>query len=370
MITGKGIYIWKIKECEGGNISNIVTLCKNANFSHVLIKIADGVSGYNFTAEDGDMAKALADALKVAGIEPYGWQYIYGNNPVREAEVANKRIEETGVVKFVINAEQQIRDIDNNDAVAIRYLNELNIDLPWGLSSYRYPEVHPNFPWDEFMGVCDFIMPQVYWMQANNPGEQLVECVEQYRKFTDLPIYPTGSAFAEHGWSPTNAEIIEFADTAKSLGIDAINFWELGVTKKQGYWKTVRDIEYEVGTEVPPPPVDPPVETDDCDEVMKALNEHIAIHNHNMTDINGDIERLKESVSFWFTDTDLQVAKNENDIETLRQREIEHTRDHNAKIERLEKKIDDNVSDINTRIFGLDGGHTHYSWMERFFIRK
>ena len=60
MIKGKGIYIWKIKECEDGNIPNIVTMCANAGFSHVIIKIADGTSGYNFTQEDGDMAKALA----------------------------------------------------------------------------------------------------------------------------------------------------------------------------------------------------------------------------------------------------------------------------------------------------------------------
>ena len=417
MITGKGIYIWKIKECEGGNISNIVNLCKNANFSHVLIKIADGKDGYNHTMEDGDMAKALADALKVAGIEPWGWQYIYGVDPAGEAEVANRRIEETGVGGFVINAEQQIRDIADNELVVERYFNELNADMPWGLSSYRYPEVHPTFPWDTFIAWLveedDFIMPQVYWMEASKPGEQLVECVNQDRKFTEFSIIPTGSAFAEHGCSPTNAEIVEFADKAKELELPAINFWELGVTKRQGYWKTVRDIEYEVVSPVVPPvpPVVPPV--GDCatvtyvDKVNNDLLKEIDANVKEIEELWNELDEqnnlmlvartgIKDNASKIdsqrFTQNKLvmeqqanidKIAEHENNIESITsnilkcQNDIAKVRADTAEClletvedvmaveERLKDMCGDacntaqEIEDLSDKIDGLEGGHNH-----------
>ena len=106
MLTGKGIYVWRIKDCEDGVVDNVVTMCVNAGFSHVIIKIADGTSGYNYTQEDGDMAKALADALKAVGIEPWGYQFVYSNlNSGDQATIAARRVRETGVQGFVINAE-------------------------------------------------------------------------------------------------------------------------------------------------------------------------------------------------------------------------------------------------------------------------
>ena len=33
---------------------------------------------------------------------------------------------------------------------------------PIALSSYRYPNYHPQLPWDEFLSQCDLNMPQVY----------------------------------------------------------------------------------------------------------------------------------------------------------------------------------------------------------------
>ena len=47
MLTGKGMYIWKIKNVEGGdgNAASIAAL--NAGLTHVLIKVLDGPWAYN-----------------------------------------------------------------------------------------------------------------------------------------------------------------------------------------------------------------------------------------------------------------------------------------------------------------------------------
>jgi len=356
MLTGKGVWVWKIKNCEGGNFADIVTMCVNAGFTHVVTKIADGTVGYNFTQEDGDMAKALADELKAVGIEPWGYQYIYGQDPVGEAKTANRRIEETGVVGFVINAEQEIRDIVNNDAVINTYMHNLEPGLPWALSSYRYPEVHPKFPWKTFLGwldpLDDLAMPQVYWMQAHNPAEQLRECLRQYAKITDLPILPTGSAFKEHGWSPTNEEIKEFAGEAKAQGLPGINFWEWAATRAGGFWKTVRDIEFLSEEPVPPPPADC------CEELGNrvSINEGLIDAHIQRIEANaGKIEKLLEqSIA-----DGLAIKNLKNDLNLLSEREIMHTREHNKTIGLINstiEKINENTAKLEmaVRVLGDD----------------
>ena len=146
MITGKGMYVWKIKNCEGGVISDIVTMAKNANFSHMIIKIADGTVGYNYPADGEfagrDLAKELAEALQAVGIEAWGYQYIYGVDPIGEAQTATRRMKETGCAGFVIDAEGEIRDAINNDLIIESYFDTLADDdiwseIPIALASYR-----------------------------------------------------------------------------------------------------------------------------------------------------------------------------------------------------------------------------------------
>ena len=47
-LTGKGFFIWKIKNCESGNATSIASVAQAASLSHALIKIADGAFVYNY----------------------------------------------------------------------------------------------------------------------------------------------------------------------------------------------------------------------------------------------------------------------------------------------------------------------------------
>ena len=107
-MIGKGMYVWRIRNCENGDVDRIVEKAIDAKLSQVFIKIADGTVGYNYI-DGNDAAKILADELKNVGIEPIGWQYIYGVDPGREAQTANRRMRETGCVGFVIDAEKEYR---------------------------------------------------------------------------------------------------------------------------------------------------------------------------------------------------------------------------------------------------------------------
>lgn len=252
-LKGKGYYIWQVKQCENGDPDRIAAMAREANLTHVLIKIADGAFPYNVDLDNGyDYARAAINKLRAQNIQVWGWQYVYGNYPDQEAEIAVARALELGVDGFVIDAELEYQSISKAPA-ASRYMNILRSNLgsmPLALSSYRYPSYHANFPWTNFLERCDYNMPQVYWEQSHNKaGEQLQRCVNEFKNMRPFrPIIPTGPTYKQGGWIPSKNEIVEFMEVAKKLGLSGVNFWYWDGCRRymSEYWDLVRDYNYEV----------------------------------------------------------------------------------------------------------------------------
>jgi hypothetical protein len=102
-LTGKGYYIWKVKNCENGDPDRIAALARDSNLTHVLVKIADGAFAYNIDLENGyDYARPAIKKLQAQNVQVWGWQYVYGDYPDQEAEIAVKRALDLGVDGFVV----------------------------------------------------------------------------------------------------------------------------------------------------------------------------------------------------------------------------------------------------------------------------
>jgi hypothetical protein len=261
-LQGKGFYIWKIKNCEGGDPDLIAKKAKNAGLSHVLIKVANGIYSYNYDwARKIDLVPPVAQALRSAGVEVWGWHYVYGNQPVSEARIAIRRVEELNLDGYVIDAESEYKESGKANA-AKKFMRELkggiSNTVPIALTSYRYPSLHP-IPWNEFLEKCDYNMPQVYWLQAHNPGAQLAQTLREYESPNikyHPPIIPVGAAFREHGWKPTTSEVSEFLDTARALNLSAANFWEWYacrevLTPKNEMWNVISEYDWDTGNVLP-----------------------------------------------------------------------------------------------------------------------
>jgi hypothetical protein len=257
-LSGKGFFTWKLQNVEGGNPGAIVTLARLANLSHVLVKIADGTFPYNIDLSTGlDRALQVTLALRANGIQVWGWHYVYGDEPIAEASRAIQRIQALNVDGYVINAEAEYKSPAKREA-ARQFMNQLRSvlpKLPVALSSYRFPSIHPDLPWREFLERCDYNMPQVYWIRAHNPGAQLVRTLREFQSVTPYrPIVATGAAFYEAGWQPTVAEVMEFMQTARSLNIPAVNFWEWANTRSgrlPEVWESIRDFPWGPVTPIP-----------------------------------------------------------------------------------------------------------------------
>jgi hypothetical protein len=309
-LQGKGFFTWQIPRCEGGNVNALTTQAKTANLSHVLVKIANGILTYNVDQATGvDHAMKLTQALHSQGIQVWGWHYVYGNNPQGEANIAIQRIQQLGVDGYVIDAEAEYKE-PGKAAAAKAFMSRLRAalpNLPIALSSYRYPSYHPQLPWKEFLDGCTYNMPQVYWMQAHNAGEQLRRTVLEFQSLTPYrPIIPTGAAFIEHGWQPKVGEVLDFLQTAQSLNLSAANFWEWSDARGPnlpGIWEAIRD--YSWGQAAAP--------QDFSQTFIDALNTHdpaqvVKLYTSTAVHVNAarTIQGL-EAIQTWYTSLLTQI---------------------------------------------------------------
>jgi len=240
-LTGKGMYIWQLKNAEGGNVQAIADLARRANLTHIIIKVLQSKTKYNLRWAAyrwvDDILPQLIEALHLVNIEAWGYQYILLDDPIGEAQAALNRIIELELDGLVINGEGECK---GKSANATRYAQAMAFDtpVPLALSTYRYLSYHPTFPVDELMMCCDYSMPQVYWMQATNAGVQLERTVREWERF-DQPMIPTGAAFKEWGWLAKPAEVKEFLDKAVELQLDGCNFWRWQHARDYGLWDTI-----------------------------------------------------------------------------------------------------------------------------------
>mgnify|MGYP001080204015 FL=1 len=270
-LEGKGMFIWKVPRVEGGNPKAVAAVAKGAGLTHVLLKIANGPHIYHGTWNDlTDYTTPLVNELRAQGIKVWGWHYVYGDDPVGEANVAIRRINQYNLDGYAIDAEAEYKK-DGRKAAAKIFMSRLRSALPAldiALSSYRFPRWHPQLPWSEFLSGCTYNMPQVYWMKANNPAEQLTRCVQEFQAISpSRPIIPTGAAYSEMGWQPTSAEVLSFLKAAKSLHLPAVNFWEWYDARSgsmPNVWEAIRDFSWDGTADA----------SDVCEQFMTAMNTH------------------------------------------------------------------------------------------------
>jgi len=261
-LTGKGMWIWRIPSCEGGNASAIAKTAYAAGFSHVLIKIANDTRAYNVDANGNDLIAPVVDALRAKGIQVWGWHYVYGYDPLGEAKIAISQTRRFALDGYVIDAESEYK-LAGREAVARTFMSELRKGLPStpvALSSFRWPTYHRTFPFAAFLEKCDLNMPQVYWMQAHDAAYDLTRSVNEFKSITPFrPLIPTGPAFAESGWAPSPSEVKTFMDTAKNLGLKAVNFfsWDDSRTKLAPVWNEIASYSWPVENAPLPVSFDP-----------------------------------------------------------------------------------------------------------------
>ena len=265
-LHGKGFFTFNLPDCEGGDPGSILTAAQAAGLSHVIVKIADGVKAAGISPSGIDLTLPVVQVLQRAGLAVWGWQYVYGDDPSGEATIAITRMKTLGLEGFVVCAGAEYEQPGRSSAAG-QFITTMRAALrvPIALSSFRFPNYHHNFPWSAFLAFCDLHMPQVYWEQAHDADEQLIESKRQCDALPNArPYIPSGAAYDTFGWSPTAQDVTDFLDTAQALGLPAVNFfnWDACHASQPLLWEAIASFTWPPAAQGNPPTQTPTADTE------------------------------------------------------------------------------------------------------------
>jgi hypothetical protein len=255
-LKGLGLWIWRTEHCEGGDAERIASRAATTGLSHIVLKIADGAQPYPSDSLR-DLTPKVVAALQERSIQVWGWHYLKGSNPAAEAQIAVQRIKDLNLNGYVADVESEFKKV-SPEAVQefFKTLRDGISSLPIALSSFRYPSYQRDLPWLALLEGVDFVMPQVYWEQAHNPGAQFMRSIDEYARQTPAkPYFPVGSAYSMNEWRPTASDLAEFIQTARDLGLNGASFfnWDwLGRPENRELWAVLEKMRWET-TEVHKP---------------------------------------------------------------------------------------------------------------------
>lgn len=323
-IIGKSMMLHQIKRVFGGDPALIADHATEMGATSIQIKAADGSSRYNqqltISGYKDTLVGPLVDALRQNGVDAWGWQYVYGTYPEAEAQRAAERMSAYPFKGWIIDIEAEFKK-NNQASRARRYMTTLRDLLPnatIAMTSYRYPSYHPEVPWNEFLPLVDFVMPQVYWIGSDNPAEQLARTIEEYANLygrlgiDPLPMIPIGAAFKEHGWQATPAQVTEFLYAAKDdEKLEGVSFWEHYHAVNLELDDSIIDFSWPVDVL---PPTEPPK---DLEKAVAELQVTVKAHTETLEVHDNRIGKVESRASILETD----VADLSNAID-------EHIREH------------------------------------------
>jgi len=287
--SGKGIWIWHLSEAENGNVSKIIEKVKSAGLTWVTVKCGDGNL---FWKGEDECTSDVITQFHNSGIKVFGWQYVYGDDPIGEASVANK-ILDLGVDGFIIDAEGEYEGKPDNATI---YLENIRAEHPYSFIAYTpFPiiDYHTDFPYLEFGKYCDAVMPQAYWKEIGVTPEYMVEWMEeQWDKWHTIweaggygdsikPIIPLGQ-----GWDVSGSEITRFCNLIYDHGYGGISLWRYGTMTEEN-WEAYAECFAPQITITSYSPVDIVVTDPDGLTISKQLNK-ISGASYTEFDINGD----------------------------------------------------------------------------------
>lgn len=262
-MRGPGFLIWKLRSLLP--IDDTVAKIAAAGVKWVSIKVIDGTYLQNHINEKGeytgttDFLKTVIAKFKRAGISVGGWGFAYTSNAAAQGKLASSKVAELGLDHWLIDAEEYIPlgalwKHPGSDAAAKAYCDALSIPfgIPVALCSYRFPTFHAGFPFKTFLNhpKVNANAPQMYWLMASNPGDQLKRCMREYAAWSNKEFVPIGAAYSEFNWEPTPEQIKEFVEVSAEQGLVGYGFWVLDQAIKRPDWM-------EAATGKPTPPVPP-----------------------------------------------------------------------------------------------------------------
>jgi hypothetical protein len=226
-LSGRGMWIWYVSRSSGGSLAAIIATARQYGISTLFIKAGDGAGAWS------QFNPSLVAALHSAGLRVCGWQYVYGNNPVGEAQVGAQAVRE-GADCLMIDAESEYEGKYIQSQTYLAQLRRLiGNGFPVALAGFPYIDYHPGFPYSVFLGPggAQYNTPQMYWVDIGTSVDNVYTHTYAYNRVYSRQIDPLGQVYN----NPPPGQIIRFRQLSRSYSAPGLSWWDWQEARPSGW---------------------------------------------------------------------------------------------------------------------------------------
>jgi Putative peptidoglycan binding domain len=216
---GAGMWIWYLSASDGGNLANIAAQAHASGITTLYVKSSDG--GSTFWSQ---FTPALVAEVHALGLQICAWQYVYGNDPIGEADLGIRAVQD-GADCLAIDAEDQY---GGKYAAAQTYIDALRAGVgpayPVGLASFPYVDYHETVPFSVFLGPggAQFNVPQIYWKTIGTSPDAAYAHMFIQNRIYSRAIAPLGQFYG----GVSAGQIARFREVAATYGAPGVSWWD------------------------------------------------------------------------------------------------------------------------------------------------
>ena len=217
-LGGRGMWIWYVAQSDGGNLASIVQTAHSYGIGTLMVKSSDGAVGWP------QFDSALVDSLHANGLRVCAWQYVYGSQPIFEAEAGAAAVQ-AGADCLLIDAESEYEGKYIQAQEYVKKLRQLiGSSFPVALAGFPYVDYHPAFPYSVFLGAggAQFNVPQMYWPDIGTTVDDVYSHTYEFNSVYRRPIEPLG----EVAGNPPPRQVVRFRQMSRAYGAAGVSWWD------------------------------------------------------------------------------------------------------------------------------------------------
>lgn len=217
-LSGRAMWIWELSRAGHGDVSTIVRTARRYGVGTLLIKSGDGTNLWS------QFSSSLVHALHADGLKVCAWQYVYGNHPSGEADVAAAAVHD-GADCLIIDAESEYEGKYVSAETYIQRLrSQVGANYPLALAGFPYVDYHPGFPYSVFLGPggAQSNAPQMYWKDIGTTTDAVFAHTYAYNMIYGRSIFPLGQVYSR----PPARQIFRFRQLSRVYGAAGVSWWD------------------------------------------------------------------------------------------------------------------------------------------------
>ena len=232
-LEGKGMWVWKYRQSEGGDADAIVARAVGAGLRQLWVRVGDSRDGFY----GADVLDSLVPKAHAAGLAVIGWGFPFLHDPEADAAWSMEAVSWRGPGGARLDGFSPDIELASEGVV----LTERRITLYLGLvraaapdmlmvaTVYRATDVRWNgsYPYRAIAPYVDAFAPMVYW-GCVEPGQAAQQSIERLAALRPVHVIGQGYDMAPEGGRagpPSAEETVRFLDVARRGGAVGASFW-------------------------------------------------------------------------------------------------------------------------------------------------